>query len=180
MGQRIYDDISVDLETVSTRPDAAIVSIGAVCFDRATGELGPEFHIACDWKADATDHVHQGTLEWWRHQEPNDVVFSNTVERVPLAKALRDFTCFFREHCYTLTFLWQRGNMDQQWLDAAFERSAMDTPWNYAQWMDQRTLCRELKGEVPFQGNRHDALDDAKHQARCILAALQTVKSKGK
>lgn len=175
-----YDDISIDLETVSTRPDAAIVSVGAVCFDRRTGELGPEFHLVCDWKADAKGHVHQGTLEWWRNQDPNEVVFSNSIERYPLAKVLRELVVFAEVHSSPLTFWWQRGNMDQVWLDHAFERCFMDTPWRFAQWMDQRTLCRELSAEVPFQGNKHDALDDAKHQARCLLAAFQTVKTKGK
>lgn len=177
----IYDDISIDLETVSTRPDAAIVSIGAVCFDRRTGELGPEFHVVCDWLTDAKGHVHGGTLQWWHRQTPNDVVFSNAIERVPLRRALMELQEFADAWCSPLTFWWQRGNMDQQWLDNAFERSAMDAPWNYSQWMDQRTLCRELqRDDVVFEGNRHDALDDAKHQARCILVALQTVNSKGK
>jgi len=177
-----YDDISIDLETVSTRPDAAIVSIGAVCFDRRPGGtgFGPEFHVVCDWKTDAKGHVHQGTLEWWRNQDPNDVVFSNTVERMPLHKALAELQKFADAWANCMTFWWQRGNMDQQWLDSAFERCGMDAPWNYSQWMDQRTLCRELKAEVPFQGDRHNALHDAKHQARCILAALHTVNSKGK
>lgn len=134
----------------------------------------------CDWKADAGGHVHSGTLEWWRHQQPNDVVFSNTIERVPLAKALRMFTTFCEDNLTMYTIAWQRGNMDQIWLSNAYERSAMDSPLDFRCWQDQRTLCRELKGEVPFQGNKHDALDDAKHQARCILEALKTVNSKGK
>lgn len=176
-----YDDISIDLESVSTRPDGAIVSIGAVCFDRRTGELGPTFHVVCDWKADAKGHVHQGTLEWWRNQEPNDVVFSNDIEREPLHKALSMLQKFADAWACPMTFWWQRGNMDQQWLDNAFERCGMDTPWNFSQWMDQRTLCRELqRDEVVFIGNKHDALDDARHQAQCILLALKTVNRKGK
>lgn len=48
MSNKLYFDVSVDLETVSgASAEAAIVSIGAVCFDRDTGELGPEFHVVC-------------------------------------------------------------------------------------------------------------------------------------
>lgn len=176
-----YDDISIDLETVSgSRINAAIVSIGAVALNRNTGELGPEFHVICDWKADSKGHVCAGTLSWWGRQEPNDVVFSNDIERVPLHKALAMLTQWADEHTNPLTFWWQRGNMDQQWLERGYDRCAMDCPVHFSQWMDQRTLCRELCAEVPFQGNKHDALDDAKHQARCLLAAFQTVKTKGK
>lgn len=34
------NDISFDLETLGTAPNALILSIGAVQFDRKTGELG--------------------------------------------------------------------------------------------------------------------------------------------
>ena len=36
--------LMVDLETLSTRPDAAIIAIGAVYFDKVTGETGDEFY----------------------------------------------------------------------------------------------------------------------------------------
>ena len=42
------NDVMVDLETLSTKPNAAIVSIGAVFFDPKTGELGDTYYQVID------------------------------------------------------------------------------------------------------------------------------------
>src|SRR5690348_4173144 len=60
---RIARDVMVDIETLSTRYDAAILSIGAVAFDRKTGILGPQFLICIDPRStqDAGLHIDAGT-----------------------------------------------------------------------------------------------------------------------
>jgi hypothetical protein len=40
------NNLMLDLETMGNKPNAPIVAIGAVFFDPATGELGPQFYTA--------------------------------------------------------------------------------------------------------------------------------------
>ncbi len=39
------NDVMLDLETLGTRHDAMIISIGAVYFERETGLIGPGFSM---------------------------------------------------------------------------------------------------------------------------------------
>ena len=40
--------LAIDLETLSLEPNAHILSIGAVFFDPATGEMGDSFYVEID------------------------------------------------------------------------------------------------------------------------------------
>ena len=61
--------VVVDLETLSTRPNSCIVSIGAVAFNLQEAILD-EFFI----NVDASDcrshglHIDRNTIEWWKKQ----------------------------------------------------------------------------------------------------------------
>jgi hypothetical protein len=59
-------------------------------------------------------------------------------------------------------------------LEAAFDAIGMTEPWEYHQERDVRTL-RSLPGvpELEMVGEEHDALDDAKHQARIASEGLR-------
>ncbi len=41
-------ELMIDIETVSTRPDAAIMAIGACKFAISSGEIGETFYCAVD------------------------------------------------------------------------------------------------------------------------------------
>ncbi|MBJ5080118.1 3'-5' exoribonuclease, partial [Salmonella enterica subsp. enterica serovar Corvallis] len=40
------NNLMIDLETMGKKPNAPVVSIGAVFFDPQSGEIGPEFYTA--------------------------------------------------------------------------------------------------------------------------------------
>jgi hypothetical protein len=66
-------DIMVDLETLGTGPRSAIIQIGAVEFDRHTGEIGEPFlvSVAQDFYEDAEHHgfvKDVETVAWWEKQ----------------------------------------------------------------------------------------------------------------
>jgi hypothetical protein len=53
-------------------------------------------------------------------------------------------------------------------------------PWHYRAPRDTRTLfdLAELDArDLPFVGVKHNALDDAIHQAKCVQAAHQRLRS---
>ena len=58
----------IDLETLSTRPDATIVTLGAIKFNPHTVEephTGLYIRFNVDEQSDLGRHVDDGTLEWW-------------------------------------------------------------------------------------------------------------------
>ena len=49
--------LMIDLETMGNKPNAPIVSIGAVFFEPSTGELGDEFYRVVSLKSSMDAHV---------------------------------------------------------------------------------------------------------------------------
>ena len=45
------NDVMLDLETMGTGPDAAIVAIGAIAFDVHTRTIGPSFYIPVELRS---------------------------------------------------------------------------------------------------------------------------------
>lgn len=59
--------LMIDLETMGSKTNAPIVSIGAIFFEPKTAELGPEFYTVVNLES----AMHQGaspdgdTIIWW-------------------------------------------------------------------------------------------------------------------
>lgn len=169
-----FHHVMVDLETFASSGDAAIVSIGAVCFDPETGELGPEFKINVD-PADAQragGHVDAGTVLWWFQQTPEARARLTDSAPRPLVEALARLNGFFLANLDTKFCLWGNGSdFDNIVLRHAYASVGIPVPWHFG-----RNRCyRTMKGgfpEVPMQrkGTHHDALDDARSQARHLCA----------
>ena len=62
----------IDLETLSTRPDATVLTVGAIKFDPYTEQEphnGLYLRLNVDEQSDFGRHVDNGTLEWWARQD---------------------------------------------------------------------------------------------------------------
>lgn len=177
-------DISIDLETLSTQQDAAILSIGAAAFNRDTGEIGDVFYEVIDLDdALQAGHVSGSTLMWWMRQSDSAKrpLFGEgaAFAKVPLAAALQELSAFIRRH--DSVRVWGNGaTFDISVLEHAYQLFKVQTPWAFWNIRDMRTIvdvaqCHGFdKGLIPFQGTAHNAVDDALHQARVISAAWQT------
>lgn len=64
------NNLMIDLESMGKKPNAPIVSIGAVIFDPQSGELGQEFYTAVNLEsAMEQGAVPDGdTILWWLRQ----------------------------------------------------------------------------------------------------------------
>ena len=62
--------LMIDLETMGNKPNAPIVSIGAVFFEPSTGELGEEFYRVVSLKSsmDGGAVPDPDTIMWWMQQ----------------------------------------------------------------------------------------------------------------
>ena len=60
--------IMVDIETLSTAVNAAVLSIGAVEFDPMSGKIEREFYHELDLSEQANRHIDVNTMQWWVKQ----------------------------------------------------------------------------------------------------------------
>ena len=88
----------IDIETLATSNDAALVSIAAVRFDLKTGIVGDSVYFKID-KQSCIDYglrVDADTVDWWMKQgKEAQEQFLTTEDRVELHQALQDFFLFF-------------------------------------------------------------------------------------
>lgn len=162
-------DVMIDIESLATYPGAAILSIGAVKFDE--DGLGEEFHKSIDLKScqEAGLEIDAETLEWWLEQD--DDVTDVLTGGLPLAAVLVSFHDF----CEDAENVWAKPpSFDCALLEEAYDACGMDLPWGYRDTRDLRTLKRLVDDpNVEREGDKHNALDDAKNQARVVLQWME-------
>lgn len=183
--------IMVDLETWGTTPGSDIRSIGAVVFDPITGTLGDEFYVAVEnpagrWRNGEFDTTLNGrmypltrdpsTVQWWSEQsDAAQAAFGN---RVDLKLGLARFSDWWADKPSEATF-WAHGpHFDEAILAACYRATGLPVPWHYRAPRDTRTIYEAAGGvDLPFEGTEHNALDDAKHQARCVIEAYRRLRA---
>ncbi len=177
---RVWNHLSVDLETMGTNPDAPINSIGGKFFDPETGEMGPEFSKTIDAKTGGGT-VDISTIEWWLVQS-SEARSAILVNQIPLDDALLQFREFISEHSdEKFVQVWGNGaTFDNAILRRSYERQGIPCPWGYCNDRDVRTIVElgktigfDARTAIPFEGVPHNALDDARHQAKYVLVIWQ-------
>jgi len=173
------NDVMLDLETIGQHSNAVIVSIGAVFFNPLTGNIGAEFHQVIDIE-DAMKYgeVDGSTLKWWMKQNDDARSIFNTNDTMPLKDALLEFNGWmYQIEGFKKRIVWGNGaTFDNTILTNAYKAANMTKPWHFSNDRDVRTMVdvgRRVFGIDPkksneFKGNPHNALDDAKHQAKYI------------
>ncbi|EFJ8857272.1 exonuclease [Escherichia coli] len=177
---RVWNHLSVDLETMGTNPDAPINSIGGKFFDPETGEMGPEFSKTIDAKTGGGT-VDISTIEWWLVQS-SEARSAILVNQIPLDDALLQFREFISEHSdEKFVQVWGNGaTFDNAILRRSYERQGIPCPWRYCNGRDVRTIVElgktigfDARTAIPFEGVPHNALDDARHQAKYVSVIWQ-------
>jgi len=173
-------EISFDFETLSLDRDACILSLGAVRFDRETGELGRRFYAVAEIQNQPDAVIDAGTVEWWMRQSADAQagIFGPGVTRLSLKQLLIEF------HAYAqgAEWFWCRGNKDAEWMQSACQRCGLELPWAYWQVCDQRTLTNLFQAYVSPEestGVAHNALDDAVRQAQALIDIFQASRDSG-
>ena len=175
-------DIMVDLETLSSAPDAAIVAIGAVTFNDgsipAKDFVRQTFSMTIHARsAQITGGRISGeTVAWWL-QQPEAARLALFDDPKTMTEALAGFSQWVKRQGETPR-LWGNGaSFDNVVLRAAYDRAMMDAPWEFRSDRCYRTL-KVLRPDIAFEpyGTHHNALDDAFAQAthaERILAAIK-------
>lgn len=161
----------LDLETMGASSGAAIMSIGAVEFDLETTTLGREFYVNVDLASclKLGLRVDASTLMWWLEQdEAARKSLLDHRENIYVALTL------FKKWLDPETTLWANGaSFDFPILNEAYRLEGMEKPWNFRNERDARTIYRLNNIKVENLGTHHNALDDAKAQARTLIHAFE-------
>ncbi|AHG15174.1 exonuclease [Escherichia coli] len=172
--------LMIDLETMGKNPDAPIISIGAIFFDPQTGDMGPEFSKTIDLET-AGGVIDRDTIKWWLKQS-REAQSAIMTDEIPLDDALLQLREFIDENSGEFFVqVWGNGaNFDNTILRRSYERQGIPCPWRYYNDRDVRTIVElgkaidfDARMAIPFEGERHNALDDARYQAKYVSVIWQ-------
>jgi 3' exoribonuclease, RNase T-like len=169
--------IMIDLETLGTTADAAILSIGAVVFDLETGMLDDTFYRVVSFESQPNRVLSRDTLAWWMKQSPEAAAVFTDKNKFALQDALRDFAVWVP--CLGKVHAWSNGaDFDLPMLTHAFDQCGLRQPWPTFNGRCYRTYknlpgARDVK--VIRVGEHHNALDDAIYQAEHVCKIHQAL-----
>ena len=170
--------IMVDLETLSTRAHATILSIGAVKFNIQDGILDT-FYTNIDAKSckDFGLHVSKSTVEFWAKQKP-EALKALMVDPKPLDFALDEFIKWIGSD---EIMIWGNGaSFDVTILEEAMSAVGIKKyPWMHWNIMCFRTVMNLIgirNSDIRKSENdlHHHALDDAISQTNTLLKVLKS------
>ena len=174
-------EVMLDIETLSTSPDAVILTLGAIKWNRR-GELKPmssmsKFYrrITLDSCLELGRKVDKDTKKWWDEQDA-DVRYEafEHPDRIPLKQALEEF---FRWYGSSRN-VWSNGDdFDCVIVGESARACGLDVPWKFWQTRDVRTLYdlgNIRKSDLP-NDLVHNALYDCYSQIVGVKKALENL-----
>lgn len=178
-----YEHIMIDNETLGTRADSVILSIGAVKFNLSDDQIDAQgFYGVVEIDSNheyAPRNISGDTLKWWMQQgQAAKSVFAE--RKSTLDEVLHDLAGWVDHDNYQV---WGNGSdFDIAMLTHAYGTHKMPTPWKF--W---NTRCfRTIKNLPNTPPNKtpptvaHNALADALSQAQHLQQIWKEVIKKGK
>jgi len=174
----------LDIETMSTEPDAAIITIASAHFNprviNTDEELRalPSFSMTIDLEDNERcgRHISAGTVKWWLSQSKgaqDDLLNSHQHK---LSQVLQKFGLWVTNHPQKPTQAFANGpEFDHVILQNACKQLGVMWPFRYWQSQSLRTvqLMAWPDGDMPdiTFGTAHNALDDVYKQIRVVQYA---------
>ena len=168
---------TIDLETIDTRPEATVLSIGCVKFnplDNSEPHSELYFKVCIDDQDRLGRTSSDDTIEWWGRQDEKirEEAFGEHKDRVnmeQLTKAINKF-------CVGVDQLWCQGPLfDYAILQNLYKGVGKPCPWNFWQIRDSRTLFAMMPTDPrkAIQEELHNALADCYYQAKCVQSTYK-------
>jgi len=168
----------LDLESLGTRPDCAILTLGAVKFDPFEVDRfgdGLYFRIDVNEQLELGREVQEDTLEWWGRQaeDVREEALGET-GRISLTDMYQQLNRFL----VGVNNIWCQGPaFDIVILENIYRQMGWPTPWQFWQIRDSRTLFG-VHGD-PREKNKaglHNALEDCISQAQGVQEIYHRLK----
>jgi len=171
----------IDLETLNTTPDAAILTIGAVKFDPFGREISePEmdsFYVKVD--LDSCDRIglttNDDTIAWWANQSKEAQAAAFDPEgRIDIEEAFARLYKF----CWGAKRVWSNGScFDIIICEHVFRKINRACPWKFWEVRDVRTAFDLGIDPKRPPVTAHHALEDAWNQAVGIQNVYNTLRT---
>ncbi len=165
---------TIDLETIDVRPQATVLSLGAVKFNPFSAD-DPHSEMYIKVNIDSQNNlgrtVSDSTLEWWSKQDPK--IMEEAFDQTDAISVEDAYTQIAKFAVGVDTFWGQGYGFDYTILEDMFRSINKPIPWNFWQILDSRTLFR-ICNEDPrkkIQNDLHNALADAYYQSKAIQIA---------
>ena len=173
-------DVMIDCESMGLNPDAPVLSVGAVAFDRHKMIKGALFYANVDLRTSVAlgSVIDADTVMWWMKQS-DDARSVLTRSLMPAASALQKLSEFLTAECVETAGLkvWTCGDRDCIWLSEHYRKANIELPWKYWKQRDYRTvrgLHPSIEPDSP--GVKHNALDDAMAQVDHLFKIRRTLR----
>jgi len=170
---------TIDLETIDTRPQATVLSLGAVKFnpfDDSEPHSEMYFKISIDDQDRLGRTASDDTIEWWTKQDPKIMEEAFDQEgAITVDEALSKINKFV----VGVDILWGQGyGFDYTIIEDMYRSLSKPIPYNFWQVRDSRTLFSVCKEDPrkKIQNDLHNALADAYYQSKAIQMAYQELK----
>lgn len=167
----------IDIETLGTKADSVILTIGALRFDPNSMEDptdGLHLYLEVDEQTAAGRSVSDDTVAWWAEQveEVREDVFRED-GRINTLSALDQLSEFVGDS----EGVWAQGpTFDMIILEHLYESQGRKAPWRFHKVRDSRTLFSVLgdpRGQFPMA---HNALVDCYYQAKGVQICMAQVR----
>lgn len=167
----------IDFETLGNGTNKCICQVGAVYFDKTTGQIGQEFKA----NIDASSHERIGgrldanTVYWWL-QQSEAARTSLLKDREPIDHVFIKLNDFLSG----ATRIWSHATFDFVTLTETLKQLNIKPSFGYKKGLDLRTLTYLGGVKVDShlrEGVHHDALDDCKFQVKYAVASLNAIKT---
>lgn len=191
--------IMIDKESLSTKPNAAFISMSAVVMDfdakSPQESLLNRFNMYVDIKSafeyaeHRNGHIDPETIMWWFQQ--SDAARMDQVhgqqEALDLREVLLAFTLWVRDVALLYGVhrdrieLWSCGPMqDQNWLENAWKDKLGDMQQSWPWWgvrcgRSFLSTFYKVKEGVANEGTLHVGIDDCCNQARKLFAIIRSI-----
>ena len=180
--------LMIDFETMGTDPETVVVSLGAVCFNKSGILAEGLYHFDLYEQQKAGRTWNASTLQWWMKQDDDarSVFFDKKIERLSMAGFFEQFEtmidCALLEQGEDRDELkvWGKGaDFDNAILKNLYlmfhPEGEMAVPWKFwnGRCFRMFSAMTRITERNPMPGVAHNALDDARYQADCVLKILQ-------
>lgn len=170
-------DVMLDFEALGNGKDKCLCQVGAIYFDRVTGENGPSYKATIDAESHAKvgGKLDASTVYWWLAQSDEARKSILVEDKKSIQTAMMELNEFLRG----ADRIWSHATFDFVTLMDTLKQLDIKPSFGYKAGLDIRTLVY-LSGasisDVPREGTHHDALDDCKHQIKYCVIAMTAVK----
>lgn len=171
----MVNDVMLDLETFGNSKQAAICQIGACYFDRETGAIGNQFKVNVD--ASTSGELDASNVYWWLSQSKEAQASICAPPLVNIGHAL----IALNEFLVDAKQIWSHATYDFVILTETYRRLGIKPSFKYRAARDIRTLVDLAKitiDKTPRTGLHHDGLQDALHQVKYCVLAMNKLKGK--